>query len=331
MTPKVTLIPGDGITRELIPPVLSILQAAGAQVEFEEMPAGHDAWEKTGEVLPKETLESIKRNKVALRGKLVTPADNEYGTPAATLRKQLDLYAAVRPIRNIRGVPARHQNVDIVLIRESTEDIYAGLEHMVRPDLVAAMKVVTSRGCERVSRYAFEYARKNGRKKVTLIHKANIMKKTDGVFIAAAEKVAAEYPDIAFDKLIVDNACMQLMLRPHRYDVVLAGNLYGDIFSDLGAGIVGGITGTQGALYNDDIAVFEAIHGDAPQLVGKGVANPIPMLLPACAMLEHLGQAEIAARITRAVSDTLEAGVKTRDLGGDATTQQVVDGIISRL
>lgn len=331
MTQKVTLIPGDGITRELVEPVLSILDAAGAKVEFEEMAAGHEAWAKTGEVLPKETLDSIVRNKVALRGKLVTPADNEYGTPAATLRKRLDLYASVRPIRNLRGVPARHQNVDIVLIRESTEDIYAGLEHMVRPDLVAAMKVVTERGCDRISRYAFEYARKNGRKKVTLIHKANIMKKTDGVFIAAADAVAKLYPDITFEKLIVDNACMQLMLRPHRYDVVLAGNLYGDIFSDLGGGIIGGITATLGALFNEDIAVFEAIHGDAPQLVGKGVANPIPMLLPACAMLEHLGQKDVADNIVRATSDALEAGIKTRDLGGNASTRDIVQGIIERL
>lgn len=331
MAKKVTLIPGDGITRDLVEPVLSILDAAGAEVEFEEQEAGRGAYERTGKTFPDATLESIVNNGVALKGKVLTPRDDRYETPASMIRKRLDLYASVRPIRNLRGLPARHTNVDLVLIRESTEDVYAGLEHHVRPDVVSSMKVVTAKGSERITRYAFEYARKHGRKKVTLIHKANIMKKTDGLFIESAKKVAAEYTDVAFDTLIVDNACMQLMLRPHRYDVVLSGNLYGDIFSDLGAGIVGGISAAVGALFNDKLAVFEAIHGEAAHLMGTGLANPLPFLLPAVWMVEHLGQVEVGARIMRAACDTLEAGIVTADLGGRATTREMTQAIIERL
>jgi len=300
-------------------------------VEFEEQQAGRAAFEATGRSFPDATLASIVENKVALKGKVLTPRDDKYETPASMLRKRLELFASVRPIRNLRGLVGRHKDVDIVLIRESTEDVYAGLEHHVRPDVVSSMKVVTTRGSERIARYAFEYARSRGRKKVTLIHKANIMKKTDGLFIESASKVAAEYSDVAFETLIVDNACMQLMLRPHRYDVVLAGNLYGDIFGDLGGGIVGGISATLGALFNDELAVFEAIHGEAEHLMGKGVANPLPLLLPACWMLEHLGQKAVGDTIMRAASDTLEAGVKTADLGGTANTAEFCRAIIDRL
>lgn len=331
MAKTVTLIPGDGITIELVDPVISVLEAAKAQVSFERQPAGLQAFIESGEALPEVTIESIRRNGVALKGKLRSRPADSYRSPNWELRKQLGLYAAVIPVRNLEGIPARHQKVDLVVIREAIEDIYAGLEHAVREGIVTSLKVVTAEASKRITRFAFEYARANGREKVTLVHKANIMKVTDGLFIECAEEVAAEFDDIAFDKLIVDNACMQLLLRPARFDIALMGNLYGGIMSDLGAGIVGGISSTMGASFGEGMAIFESIHGDAPHLKGTGKANPLPFLLPACYMLEHLDQRETADRIRSAISRTLEAGIKTEDLGGSATTVEVTQAIISEL
>ncbi len=330
MTQKVTLIPGDGLTKELTPFVLSVLDAAGADVEFEEVEAGKDAFAKHGTALPKAALDSIRKNGIALKGKLVS--GGEAGCPSGDLRKELGLFATVRPIKNLKGLKARYDNIDIVIVRESTEDVYAGLEHVVSAATVASLKVVTAEACERISRFAFEYAKKNGRKKVTLVHKANIMKVTDGLFIAEAKKVAAEYEgEIEFNTLIVDNASMQLLLRPYQYDVMLMGNLYGDILSDLGAGIVGGISNTMGASVNDELQVFEALHGDAPSIVGTGTANPLPLLMPACYMLESIGQADVADKIRTAISKVLESGTSTPDLGGTATTASFIDAVKAAL
>ena len=331
MATTVALIPGDGITRELVEPVLSVLDAAGADINFEEHPAGEDCYETHGTGIPESTLDAIRTHKVALKGKLLPPKDDRHPNPNAELRRQLGLFAAVRPIRNLRGLPGRHKDIDIVLIREISEDIYAGLEHQISPNIVSTLKVVTEQGCSRISKFAFDYARRRKRSKVSLIHKANIMKVTDGLFIRTTEGIAANYDDIQFTKYIVDNACMQLLLRPHQYDVLLMGNLYGDIMSDLGAGIVGGISASMGAVVNEDTFIFEALHGDAPDLVGKGQANPLPLLMPAIYMLEHLEKDEVAARIKDAISDTLEAGVSTADLGGSASTSEFTKAIIARL
>jgi isocitrate dehydrogenase (NAD+) len=331
MPRTVTLIPGDGIGRELVDPVLRVLEAVRADVVFERASAGRAACREVGEALPAATLESIRRNGVALSGKLLARPGDSFPSPRWDLHRQLDLFAAVLPIRNLRGLPARHQDVDIVVIRQSTEDIYAGLEDRIRDGIVASMKVVTSAASTRITRFAFDWARRNGRKEVTLVHKANIMKVTDGLFIQAAEEVAAGYPDIRFRKLIVDNACMQLLLRPAQLDVLLMGNLYGSIMSDLGAGIVGGISASFGVALNDERAVFEALHGDAPQLEGTGKANPLPFLLPALYMLEHLGQRDKADRVREAISRTLERGLSTPDLGGTATTDEMIGAIVGAL
>lgn len=329
----VTLIRGDGVLRELVEPVVEVLEAAGASIQFDEQPAGRSAYQETGHPLPASTVESIRRNGVALKGKLYTPQGSGYESPNAALRKQLDLFATVRPVHNVPGLPSRHQDIDLVIVRESTEDVYAGLEHHVTQGVVASLKVITERASERIVRFAFEYARQHGRKKVTAVHKANIMKVTDGLFLRTARRIAEEeYPEIAFNALIVDNASMQLLMRPHQYDVIVAGNMYGDILSDLAAGIVGGISAVYGASYAEGLAVFEAIHGDAPHLEGTGVANPLPLLNPACYMLQHIGQHEAARRIRQAVGATLAAGTDlTPDLGGRGTTVSMTRAIIANL
>jgi isocitrate dehydrogenase (NAD+) len=331
MPRTVTLLPGDGITRELVDPVRQVLAAAGADVAFEVAEAGAAAFRAHGDPLPAATLESIRRNGVALCGKLVAHPGDAYPSPRSDLHRRLDLFAAVLPIRNLRGLPARHTGIDLVVIRQSTEDIYAGLEDRIRDGIVASMKVVTAAASERITRFAFEWARRNGRREVTLVHKANIMKITDGLFIEQAERVAADYADVRFRKLIVDNACMQLLLRPTQFDVLLMGNLYGSIMSDLGAGIVGGISASFGVAQNEALAVFEALHGDAPGLEGTGRANPLPLLMPAAYLLEHLGQADRAARIREAAGRALEAGIRTPDLGGSSTTDEVTRAIVARL
>lgn len=333
MPKTVTLLRGDGVSNDLMDPVLHILKAAGAQVTFDERPAGRASFEQTQDVLPEATIASIRENGVALKGKLLPPKGANQSNPNADLRKRLDLFAAVRPLQNVPGLPARHENVDIIIIRETTEDIYAGLEHNVSDGIVGSLRVVTERACERIARYAFVYARQYKRKKVTLVHKANIMKVTDGLFIQTAERVAAEFPDIQFNKLIVDNACMQLVMRPHQYDVILAGNMYGDIMSDLGAGIVGGISATYGLCCNEKVSIFEAIHGDAPELEGSGKANLLPVLMPACAMLDYLEQHATAERIRRAIEAILQGdrALLTPDLGGQGSTQSMTDAIVNAL
>lgn len=331
MGSTVTLIPGDGVTVELVDPVVSVLDRAGADVAFELREAGRQAWKRSGTALPDETLESVRRNRVALKGKLRSREDDPYRSPNWELRKKLGLYASVLPVRNLAGLPARHEGVDLVVIRQALEDVYSGLEHTIREGIVASLKVVTAEASTRITRFAFDYARATGRSRVTLVHKANIMKVTDGLFIGAAQAVAAEQPDVRLDTMIVDNACMQLLLRPQRFEILLMGNLYGGIMSDLGAGIVGGISATMGASFGEGLAVFEAIHGDAPSLEGTGRANPLPLLLPACYMLEHLGQAEVADRIRSAASRVLASTTTTPDLGGSATAAEMCRAIETEL
>lgn len=331
MTRTVTLIPGDTITHELVEPVLRVLDRAGSDVEFERQEAGVDCFRASGCAIPESTLDSIRRNRVALKGKILALPQSSYPSPNAQLRQDLDLFAVVNPIRNLPGLQARHNDIDIVLIRESTEDLYSGMEDVIRDGIVTSMKIVTARACERISRFAFEYARSHGRRKITLIHKSNIMKVTDGLLMRTAGLVAEHYPDIAFDTMIVDNASMQLVLHPHQFDVLLTGNLYGGILTDLGAGIVGGISASMGSSRNEDIAVFEAIHGEAPELEGKEIANPLPLLMPACYLLEHMDQADVAGRIRNAVSAVLEGVVVTPDLGGSSTTTQMTDAITASL
>jgi len=315
----------------LVDPVLRVIEQAGSEVEFEFQEAGGDCFRASGKAIPDETIASIQRNGLALKGKLLALPQASYPNPNSHLRKDLDLFAVVNPIRNLPGLQARHRDVDIVLIRESTEDLYGGMEDVIQEGIVTSMKVVTARACERISRFAFEYARSHNRKKVTLIHKSNIMKVTDGMFLRTAEQVAGDYPDIAFEAMIVDNASMQLVLRPQQFDVILTGNLYGGILTDLGAGIVGGISASMGSSRNEKLAVFEALHGEAPELEGKDKANPLPLLMPACYMLEHLDLADVAGRIRKAISSVLEKGVVTPDLGGRSTTRRMTDAIVASL
>jgi isocitrate dehydrogenase (NAD+) len=331
MSTTVTLLPGDGVSRELVEPVLAVLEAVGADLAFEPAEAGRAAFLRDGESVPAAALASIRKNRVALSGKLTARPGDPYPNPRWDIRRQLDLFAAVLPIRNLRGLRARHRDVDIVVIRQATEDVYAGMEDRIREGLVASLKVVTQAASARITRFAFEWARRNKRREVTLVHKANIMKVTDGLFIETAEGVARDYPDLRFRTLIVDNACMQLLMRPAQFDVLLMGNLYGSIMSDLGVGIVGGISASFGVSLNDDLALFEALHGDAPLLEGTGRANPLPLLLPACYMLEHLGKAALADRVRQAISRTLEQGVSTPDLGGKATAAEMTKAIIDNL
>lgn len=328
----VTLIPGDGTGPELTEAVLEVLKAAEAPVEWETMEAGEKAYHKYGKVLPDEVLESIKRNKVALKGPLTTPVGTGFRSVNVLLRKELDLYANLRPAKNYQGILSRYKDLDLVVVRENTEDLYAGVEHMVGEDAAESIKIITRKGSERIVRFAFEHARREGRKKVTAVHKANIMKCTDGLFLQVAGEVAKNYPDITFEDRIVDNMCMQLVLKPENYDVMVMPNLYGDIISDLCAGLVGGLGVAPGANIGDDIAIFEPVHGSAPKYTGKDKVNPIAMLLSAVMMLKYLGENSTADRIESALAEVLAEGVHlTYDLGGESTTSGVGRAIAERI
>ena len=332
MAHKVTLIPGDGVGREVATATQRLVAATGVAVDWEEAPAGELAVAQGLGPLPESTIEAIRKTRVALKGRIYTQPGAGYESPNVRLRKALNLFAAVRPVKSLRGMPARYENVDLVVIRECTEDVYAGIEHRVVPGVIQGLKITTAVACTRIVRFAFEYAVRHGRKKITLAHKANIMKKSDGLFIKCGEAVAHDYPQIAFDTIIADNACMQMVRNPHKFDIIVAQNLFGDLLSDLGAGLVGGIAGVWSVLRDDtDIHVFEGIHGLAPELAGKGVANPLPLIRPAMRMLRHFGEEAAADRVSAAISATLEAGISTADLGGTATTTGFVDAIIARL
>ena len=332
MTHTITLIPGDGIGPEVTEAVVRILKASGVSIEWEHHLAGVVAFERTGQALPVELVDSIRRTKIALKGPVTTPIGHGFTSVNVGLRKALDLYANLRPVWNLPGVNARFQGVDLVIVRENTEDLYAGLEHEVVPGVVESLKIITERASTRIAHFAFKHARTHGRRKVTSIHKANIMKLSDGLFLESIRRVAREYIDITYDERIVDAACMHLVMHPEQFDVLVLPNLYGDIVSDLCAGLVGGLGVVGAANLGGEIGVFEAVHGSAPDIAGKGLANPTALLLSAVLMLRHIDEADAADRIMRALGRVLVAGaVRTRDLGGTASTLEFADAVSSAL
>jgi isocitrate dehydrogenase (NAD+) len=332
MAHRITLIPGDGIGPEVSAAVVRIIEAAGVVIEWDEHHAGITAVEQSGSTLPQSLLDSVTTNRVALKGPVTTPVGEGFTSVNVGLRKALDLYANLRPVSNLPGVPSRFQGVDLVIVRENTEDLYAGLENEIVPGVVAGLKVITATASERIARFAFRHATENGRRKITAIHKANIMKQADGLFLRSARAVATEFPDIKYDEKIVDNACMQLVMRPEQFDVLLLPNLYGDIVSDLGAGLVGGLGVVPGANLGERSAVFEAVHGSAPDIAGQDAANPTALLLSALMMLRHIGERAAADVILGAVTRVLAAGTTlTRDLGGTATTTQYTDAVVREI
>jgi isocitrate dehydrogenase (NAD+) len=332
MTHKITLIPGDGIGPEVVGATVSVIRAAGVKIEWESFVVGAEAMSRYGDPLPNDLIESIKRNKTALKGPVITPVGTGFVSSNVRLRKALDLYANLRPIKSLKGVKSRYEDVDLIVVRENTEDLYSGLEHEVVPGVVESLKIITDRASRRIAHFAFDYARREGRKKVTAIHKANIMKMSDGLFLNCFREVAKQYPEIVADDLIVDNACMQLVIDPNQFDVLLLENLYGDIISDLGAGLVGGLGVVPGANIGEEIAVFEAVHGSAPNIAGRGIANPTALIQTAVLMLKHLNEREAAERIQASLERVLAEGqVLTRDLGGQATTIDFTEAIIRSL
>src|SRR3954447_10993205 len=317
----ITLIPGDGIGPEIVAATVRIIEASGVDVEWETQILGAQALEKFGTTLPEATTESIKRNRVALKGPQTTPIGKGFTSVNVGLRKALDLYANVRPIKSLPGIPTKYPELDLVIMRENTEDLYAGLEHVVVPGVVESIKIITEKASTRIAQYSFEYAHANGRKKVTAVHKANIMKLSDGLFLECFYNVAKNFPEIEADDKIIDNCCMQLVMRPEQFDVLVLENLYGDIVSDLCAGLIGGLGLAPGANIGELGAVFEAVHGSAPDIAGQGIANPTALMLSAVQMLYHIGEREAADRMNTAMLDVFAEGKSlTRDLGGTAKT-----------
>jgi isocitrate dehydrogenase (NAD+) len=332
MTHSITLIPGDGIGPEVTDAVVRILQASGVSIEWEHHVAGLAAFERSGQALPVELLDSIRRTKVALKGPVTTPIAQGFTSVNVGLRKALDLYANLRPVRNLPGVDSRFQDVDLVIVRENTEDLYAGLEHEVVPGVVESLKIITERASTRIAHFAFRHARAWGRTRVTAIHKANIMKMSDGLFLDSCRRAAREYPEITYDERIVDAACMHLVMKPTQFDVLLLPNLYGDIVSDLCAGLVGGLGVVGAANLGTDIGVFEAVHGSAPDIAGKQIANPTALLLSAVLMLRHIAEGAAADRVMQALRAVLTAGrARTRDLGGTASTMEFAEAVCAAL
>ena len=328
----ITLIPGDGIGPEIVGATVRTIEATGVDIQWETQIIGAYALEKFGTTIPEATIESIKKNKVALKGPLTTPVGKGFTSVNVGLRKALDLYANVRPIKALPNVPCRYPELDLVIVRENTESLYAGLEHTVIPGVVESIKIITEKASTRIARYAFEYAKANSRKKVTVMHKANIMKLSDGLFIECFYKVAENYKEIPADDKIIDNACMQLVMRPEQFDVMVLENLYGDIVSDLCAGLIGGLGLAPGANIGEQGAVFEAVHGSAPDIAGQGIANPTAIMMSAFMMLRHIGEMEAANRAEKAMMDVFAEGkVRTRDLGGTASTADFANAIIEKL
>lgn len=332
MTHTITLIPGDGIGPEVTAATVSIIEAAGVQVQWETHYAGAQALEKFGETLPKELLDSIGRNKVALKGPITTPIGKGFTSVNVGLRKALDLYANLRPVRSIPNVISRYSDINLIVVRENTEDLYAGIEHVVVPGVVESIKIITEKASTRIARFAFEYAEQENRHKVTAVHKANIMKLSDGLFLDCFRNVAKDHTQIEANDVIVDNCCMQLVMRPEQFDILLLENLYGDIVSDLCAGLVGGLGLVPGANIGVQGAVFEAVHGSAPDIAGQGVANPTALLQSSILMLRYIKEREAADRIERALFKVFEQGnVRTRDIGGTSKTSEFADAIIAAL
>jgi isocitrate dehydrogenase (NAD+) len=333
MTHRVTLIPGDGIGPELAEATCRVLDATGLTFEWETVQAGAAVIEQYGTPLPDHVVESVRRNKVALKGPITTPIGAGFRSVNVALRQALGLYANLRPACSMKGVKTRFEDVDLVIVRENTEDLYAGIEHMVGPDAAESIKIITRAASERIARFAFEYAVANGRQRVTAVHKANIMKLSDGLFLESCRTIAADYDGrIEFDDRIVDNMCMQLVQKPELYDVLVLPNLYGDIVSDLAAGLVGGLGVAPGANIGVDAAVFEPVHGSAPKYAGLDKANPTALILSAALMLRHLGHPDHASRVEMAVREVIAEGrTVTSDLGGTAGTAAFADAIIARL
>ncbi|HEY8132311.1 MAG TPA: isocitrate dehydrogenase (NAD(+)), partial [Thermoanaerobaculia bacterium] len=319
---KITLLPGDGIGPEVTASVVAIIECVGVEVEWEKFAVGSEALARLGDPLPQPVLDSILRNKVALKGPVTTPVGTGFTSINVRLRKALDLYANLRPVRSMPNIITRFENIDLVVVRENTEDLYSGLEHEVVPGVVESLKIITERASTRIARFAFEYARTHNRKKVTAVHKANIMKMSDGLFLNCFRKVSMEYPNIQADDKIVDNLCMQLVVNPNQFDILLLENLYGDIVSDLAAGLVGGLGVVAGANIGENGAVFEAVHGSAPDIAGQNKANPLALLQSAVLMLQHIGEMTPARRIQDAIVKVLASGPehRTRDIGGTGTT-----------
>ncbi|GAB4461374.1 MAG: isocitrate dehydrogenase (NAD(+)) [Armatimonadaceae bacterium] len=331
-THTVTLIPGDGIGPEVVDATVRILEASGVSFRWERQDAGAETALRYGTALPDETVASIIKNRVAIKGPLATPVGGGYTSANVTLRKRLDLYANVRPARNLPGIQTPFNNVDLVVIRENSEGLYSGLEQVIVPGVVQALKIITEKACLRIARFAFEYAVANNRKKVTSVHKANIMKLSDGLFLECSKQISREYPEIEYEELIVDNTCMQLVTHPERFDVMVMENLYGDIVSDLASGLVGGLGLTGSANIGNDAVVFEAVHGSAPDIAGKGVANPTAVLMSGIMMLRHLGETDAANRVEQAVLSVFASQrYRTRDIGGTATTSEFVQAVIGSM
>ncbi|CEK13136.1 isocitrate dehydrogenase (NAD(+)) [Chthonomonas calidirosea] len=333
MKHTITLIPGDGIGPEVTEAAVRVVEAAGVECEWERMEAGAEVVAKYGTPVPDEVIHSILKNRVALKGPITTPVGVGFPSANVTLRKRLNLYANVRPARTIPGVPSRYDHVDLVIIRENSEDLYSGLEHIVVPGVVESLKIITEAASLRIGRYAFEYAKSHGRRKVTAVHKANIMKLADGLFLECLRRISREFPEIEYEEMIVDATCMNMVMRPERFDVMVMENLYGDILSDLASGLIGGLGFAGSANIGEGgIALFEAVHGSAPDIAGRHIANPIALILSTVMMLRHLGEQAAANRIENAVMKVMAEGkVRTRDMGGDATTDQITDAIIAAL
>jgi isocitrate dehydrogenase (NAD+) len=332
MRHKVTLIAGEGIGPEVAAATRRILEASGVLIDWEEIAGRTDSSSDQGQVINQAAVESVRRNHVALKGPMATAIAGGAPSVNVALRKTLDLYANLRPVKNLPGVSSRYDNIDIVLVRENTEDLYSGLEHEVVPGVVESLKIITERASTRIARFAFEYARKFGRKKIHAIHKANIMKLSDGLFLKSIRAVAEHHKEIEYNEMIVDNACMQMVLNPQQFDMLLLPNLYGDVMSDLAAGLVGGLGVVPSANIGDESAMFEAVHGTAPDIAGKGLANPTALLMSSILMLDHLGERSAARRIECALEKVYREGKNhTKDLGGHTTTQQFTDALIAAL
>lgn len=332
--PKVSLIHGDGIGPEITEATLRALAAAGARLEWEPVPAGLAAFEAERDPLPERTLESIRRNRLALKGPLATPVGNGFRSVNVALRQAFDLYANVRPAQVLEGVPARYSKVDLVVVRENTEDLYAGVEHFVdaRHNAAESIAIITRFGSTRIAEYAFGYAERHGRRKVTVVHKANILKMSNGLFLECVREVAGRHPRIQLEELIVDACCMKLVLDPTRFDVIVTMNLFGDILSDLCAGLIGGLGVAPAANIGGDAALFEAVHGTAPDIVGKGIANPTALMLSAAMLLDHVDQPEAAGRLRQGIRQALkDAAVRTPDLGGKGTTASFTDAVVGAI
>jgi isocitrate dehydrogenase (NAD+) len=330
---RVTLIPGDGVGPSLVDAALKVLEAAGAEIEWDWQEAGADVMEKYGTPLPEAVLDNIRENKIAYKGPITTPVGSGFRSVNVALRKELGLYACVRPAFFIDGVKTPYRDIDLVVVRENMEDLYAGIEHMVTPDVAESIKVITRQGSERIVRFAFEYVRTNNRKKLTVVHKANIMKMTDGLFLATARRMSEEYPDVEFEERIVDNMCMQLVQKPQLYDVMVMPNLYGDLLSDLCAGLIGGLgIAPSSNLGDGELSVFEPAHGSAPKYTGLDKVDPTAQILSGYLMLKHIGQTEAAERVLASVRKVIGEGkVVTYDIGGDARTSEMANAMVKAI